>query len=144
MNVFGIPIETVVTVITAVGSWYMKKKAQDAADLAEERKFWIQSHSAISSYQDAAAKRSSPWVRKFAAVFIIVVCFGGLLAMAFARIPVSQIVDVPQKSFLFGLFKWGETVKVLQATGFVLPDWVRFSVCTVVGFLFGSGLAKTK
>ena len=132
-------------VITALGSWWLKKKSQDAADLREERLAWIQSRKRSTEDANEAAKRSSPWLRKFAAICVLSVAFGGILLVAFfPDIPVTIIEKVPKYSFLWGLVKWGSSYEVIQANGFVLLEWVRFSVCAIVGFLFGPGFAKTK
>ena len=142
---FGIPLEVIVTLVSSVASWWMKKKAQDAADLAAERKAWIAKSKRIDDSQDRAARRSNPWLRKFVAVTVISVSFVGIFVIAFfPDIPVSIIEEVPRNSFLWGLIEWGSTFEVITADGFVLPEWVRFSVCTIVGFLFGSGFAKTR
>lgn len=141
---FGIPLEAIVTIASAAGSWWMKHKSQQSAYLAEERKAHREDHMQVGKLSDAAAKRSSPWLRKFAAIVIILATFGGIIAAAFLEIPVAEIDEIPQKSFLWGLFKWGDTIRVTTAEGLVFPGWVRYSICTVVGFLFGPGFAKTK
>jgi len=141
----GLPTEVIVTLVAAVGSWWMKKSAQDAANLARERELQIVTKKRVSEIQDSASKRSSPWLRKFAAITILLTTFGGILLVAFFKdIPVSIIQEVPQKSFLFGLFKWGKGIEVITANGYVLPEWVRYSICAVVGFLFGPGFAKAR
>lgn len=141
---FGLPTEVIVTLVSAVGSWWMKKNAQDAANLARERELQIQAREQSSALQDAAAKRSSPWLRKFAAITILLTVFGGTLLVAFFQdIDVSVIVPKAQKSLL-GIFKWGKDYDVITASGFVQPEWVRYSICAVIGFLFGPGFAKTK
>jgi hypothetical protein len=142
---FGVPTEVIVTFASAIGSWWMKKSAQDAANIARERELQIQVREQANVLMDSAAKRSSPWLRKFAAITILLTfCVGLLLVSFFPDINVSIPVEVPQKSFLFGLLKWGKGIEVIEATGFVLPDWVKYSICAIVGFLFGPGFAKTK
>ena len=107
-DMFGIPLEVIVTLASSFASWWMKKKAQDAADLAAERKAWIQKTRRMDDSFDAAQKRGTPWLRKFVAVVVIGVSFVGIFTMAFfPEIPVSIIEEVPKSSFLWGLIEWG-------------------------------------
>ena len=81
-------------------------------------------------------------MRKFAAMIVLFVAFGGLFAVAFfADIPVSIVEEAPSKSFL-GLFEWGGGTKVTVASGFVIPEWFKYSVISIIHFLFGTGAAK--
>ena len=98
----------------------------------------------MSDMADAAAKRSSPWLRKFAAIVVLLVAFVGIFAVAWApNVPVSIVQDAPQKSILWGLVKWGKATEVVVANGFVIADWFKYSVISIVFFLFGTGAAKT-
>ena len=140
-----IPMEVVVTMATAGGSWIMKKSSQDAADRLRERELTLKALGQQTDAMDAASKRSSPWLRKFAAITILLTTFGGMFVLAFfPNIPTQILHEVPAKEFLFGLIKWGGGLKVVSAYGFVQPEWVRYSVCAVIGFLFGPGFAKTR
>ena len=99
--------------------------------------------SASSGAYDAAARRSSPFLRKAVAVLIITICFGGLLLVSFfPDIPVSIIEQVPQKEIFWGMIKWGKHFEVTTAPGFVFPEWAKYSITSVIGFLFGTGASK--
>ena len=140
---FGLPIEVGVGIFSAVGGFAMKLMAQRQADSTALIKLGIENASNSSKMADAAAKRSSPWLRKFAAITVLLVAFGGILAVAFVdSVPVSIVYDKAQKSILWGLIRWGDTLSVLEAQGFVIADWFKFSVISIVMFLFGTGAAK--
>ena len=142
---FGLPAEVITGMASVVGGFAMKLMAQKHADNVAIMKLAIEQRQQASDLADAASKRSSPWLRKFAAIVVLLIAFVGLFAVAWApEVDVSIVQDVPQKSFLWGLIKWGRTTEVISANGFVIQDWFRFSVITIIGFLFGSGFAKVK
>ena len=90
---------------------------------------------------NAAHKRSSPWSRRFAMIVVLSVGFGGLLYAAHMGIEVSQIVKVDPIFKFLGL-SIGGGEKVVQATGFVIPQYVENSILSIIFFLFGSSAAK--
>jgi hypothetical protein len=137
------PWELVAGIVSGLAGFLMKGQANQQAYTFKLAELGMRINSHASGLADAAAKRSSPWTRKFAAVLILSIGFGGLLAVAFApSIPVSIIEHVPQHSILWGLIKWGKEVEVVTANGFVLPPWFGYSINVVIGFLFGTGAAK--
>ena len=90
---------------------------------------------------DSADSRGSGWGRGFALVVVLSVGFLGLLYAAYADIQVSQIVNkAPIFKFLGLSIGGGE--KVVEATGFVIPQYVEDSIRPIIFFLFGSSAAK--
>jgi len=141
---FGLPVEVLVGLGSTVLGWGLKYSAQKQADNVALIKLGMERAQNSSRMADAASKRSSPWLRKLAATIVLLVAFGGILWVAFEpTIPVSIIHETGKKSFL-GIFKWGGNLKVLQADGFVIAEWFKFSVISIVMFLFGTGAAKTQ
>jgi len=140
---FGLPLELILGVVSVIGGFIMKLSAQRQADYVELIKLAMRKNATVSSdLADAAQKRSDPKLRKIIALIIILICFGGIFVVAFIpSIPVTIIEPVAQKSFL-GLFKWGKTYEIITASGLVFPTWVKFSVVSIVGFVFGTGAAK--
>lgn len=137
------PFELIAGIVSGAAGFLMKGQANQQAYTFKLAELAMKQGSHASGLADAAAKRSSPWVRKFAAILVLGTAFLGLLAVAFVpSVPVSIIERVPEKSFLWGLFQWGGDVQVVSAPGFVLPDWFGYAVHIVVGFLFGTGAAK--
>jgi len=141
---FGLPDEVITLTASTAISFYMKYKAQAAADATAVLKMAIDKGKADSALADAAASRGSPWLRKFVGTVIISVTFGGLILAALTDIPVNVIKDVPKSEFLFGLIKWGKTYDIITVKGLVFPEYVRHCTLAVVGYLFGSGFGKTK
>lgn len=142
---FGLPVEVLLSLATGIGGFIMKMQAQRQADLVSLVKLGMEKNQQSSDLADAAAKRSSPLLRKLIAIFIILICFGGLLLVAFnPEIPVSIVEPKAQKELFWGLFKWGKQMEVTVAQGLVFPEWVKFSVISIISFLFGTGAAKIK
>lgn len=140
---FGLPAEVTVGFVSALGGFIMKLIAQKQADTTALIKLGMEKASHSSQMADAAAKRSSPWLRKFAAITVLMVAFVGLFIVAFFdSIPVSIVYEKAQKSLLWGFIKWGGGLEALTAQGFVIADWFKFSVISIVMFLFGTGAAK--
>lgn len=139
---FGLPVEVTVGMVSALGGFAMKLMAQKQADTTALIKLGMEKAAHSSQMADVASKRSSPWLRKFAAITVLLVAFGGILLVAFFdSIPVSIVYEKAQRSFL-GIFKWGGNLEVIEARGFVLADWAKFSIISVIHFLFGTGAAK--
>jgi len=142
---FGLPLEVTTGMIAGLGGFAMKLMAQKHADNVSIIKLGMAKAEQSSKLADAAAKRSSPWLRKFAAIVVLLVAFVGLFTVAWAPdVPVSIVQSVPQKQLLWGLLRWGDTSEVIIANGFVIQDWFKFSVITIICFLFGTGAAKVK
>ena len=139
-----IPLEIITLGVSTIGAFWMKSKAQSAADQAKVFEMAIKRDEATGVLVDAASKRGQPWVRKFVAILIISVAFGGLLLAPILDFPIALIQEVPQKSFLFGLIKWGSSLEVITVDGFMLPPYMRHAVMAIVGFFFGPAFAKTK
>lgn len=139
---FGLPLETITLVASTVLSFWMKYQAQKSADMIGLLKAQRESDNNANALMNDAAKRGTPWVRKFCAVFIISIAFGGLILAPYLGIPVEYIKEVPKHSFLFGLFKWGEGYQLISSDGFLIPPYVRYSVMAITGFFFGPGFAK--
>jgi hypothetical protein len=99
---------------------------------------------ALSGGNDSANqadKRGTGWGRGFALVVVLSVGFLGLLYAAHADIKVSQIVNkAPIFKFLGISIGGGE--KVVEASGFVIPQYVEDSIRPIIFFLFGSSAAK--
>ena len=94
-----------------------------------------------SDSADNADKRGTGWGRGFALVVVLSVGFLGLLYAAHADIKVSQIVNkAPIFKFLGISIGGGE--KVVEASGFVIPQYVEDSIRPIIFFLFGSSAAK--
>lgn len=139
----GLPIEVILSLATGLGGFLMKMAAQRQADFVSLVKLGMEKNQQASELADAAAKRSDPVLRKIIALIIIIICFGGILAVAFLpNIPVSIIEPIEQKEFLWGLFRWGKPMTVISASGLVFPEWVKYSIITIISFLFGTGAAK--
>lgn len=134
--------EIVLGMFSTIAGFIMKQQAQKLANSQKLMEIAITKNTNDSKLADAAAKRSSPVLRKIVALIIVIICFGGIIAAAWFKWPVSIIEPVEQKEFLFGLFKWGKSHNIITADGLVFPEWVKFSVIQVVAFLFGTGAAK--
>ena len=137
------PIELISMIASGVGGFLMKQSAQKTANQQKLLEMALAKNKAQSDLANIAAKRSSPFVRKIVALFVIFICYGSLVAVAFfPDISVSIIEDPQEHSLLWGLISWTKR-NVIVADGLVYPDWVRYSICSIIGFLFGTGASKT-
>lgn len=142
---FGLPIEVVLSLATGVGGFLMKQAAQRQADMVSLVKLNMEVNEHADNLANSAAKRSSPFVRKAVALFVIVSLIGALIWVSTQPdVVVSVLEPKPQKSILWGLFTWGKTLSVTTAEGLVFPTWIKYSVLSIIGFLFGTGAAKIK
>lgn len=139
---FGLTPETIVMLATTVFSYWAKINAQRNENMHQLVAARNESRQSDSMLMDDAGKRSSPFLRKTIGLIVISMAFGGLLIAPMLDIPVTLIEKVPQHSFLFGLIKFGNGIKVIETTGLVYPAWVRESVMAIIGFVFGPGFAK--
>ena len=136
---FGLPIEVIVSLISLVLGWFGEQRKQAQADLHEERM-------AAKDSADSAAKRMPSGIgaalRMFVAAIIIIVAFGGLLYVSDSDKGVTQFFTKDPWLNLFGIIKVGGGMEAINATGFVLPDYVKYSVLSIVHFLFGMAAGK--
>ena len=138
---FGLPMEVFVSLASGLCGFIMKMQAQKTANQQELMKIAIEKQEAHTKSADAAAKRSNPFLRKFAAMVILLVAFVGLYVVAFTDIDVHLIQETESKSFL-GLIDYGGGTKVTTVNGLALPPYWQVSVMSVISFLFGTGAAK--
>ncbi len=136
---FGLPIEVILSLASLVLGWFTEQKKQQQSDLHEERM-------ASKDSADAASKRMPRgWgaaLRLLVATIVIVVAFGGLIIAMQGHHGVSQIFDKEPWLNLFGILKFGGGKDVIMAEGFVIPDYMRYSVISIVHFLFGMAAGK--
>ena len=138
----GLTPETIVMLASTAFSYWAKINAQKTQNMQDLLEATIKQRTNDSELMDAAAKRSSPFLRKVLGIFVIGVAFGGILLAPLWDVPVTLVEHVPQKSILFGLIKFGTGIQIIQAEGIVYPPWIRESVMAIIGFVFGTGFAK--
>ena len=144
-----IPLELIGAIFSGLLGFGAKALSISQNNMKEMLELQIKSQMTGDQLANSAAKRSSPVARKVLAFLFIGIVMGGLLFVGIASIwndnaVVSLVTDAPQKSILWGFIKWGGGQVVTVAHGFVLPPWVSWVVSVIVGFFFGSGVAKTK
>jgi len=133
---FGLPIEVVLSLASLVLGWCGEQKKQQQSDLHDLLM-------AGKDSADAAQKRGGTVLRMIVALIIITISFGGLLIPQFIEGGgVSQIYDKKAWLNLFGLLTLGGGKDVITAHGFVIPDYMRYSVISIVHFLFGMAAGK--
>jgi len=88
--------------------------------------------------------KGASFLQRTVGIIIILVAFGGLLAVAYSGITTNYVYEEVQGKFL-GIFGSGrEKVKMLTAEGFLIPPYVKYSVISVVNFLFGASVVKLR
>jgi len=138
----GIPLEVIMALVSAVGSFIMKNIAMKRENDKELMLRAMERDKDANFFANEAEKRS-PWLRKFAGIMIISVAVLGLLIVAFfPDIDTTLVVEKAQKSFMG--FEWGKSYDIIKSSGFVVPQYLSYSIHVIIGMLFGSGFAKTK
>ena len=123
-----------------------KLMAQNAADRQANFANLIKANQVADTSRDDAAKRSSgkagEWTRRG---IILIVLFGVILApflLTIFQLPTVVETISQDKSFFFGLFHWGGGSRFYQIYGYLITPELRQSVLAIVGFYFGSSVAK--
>ena len=134
---WGLPIEVFLGLASLILGWFAESKKQQAHDLHEERM-------AAKDSADSAQRRGGATIRMIVALIVIVVAFGGLLIPQFLEDSqgVSQIFDKDPWLNLFGIIKFGGGKDVIVAQGFVIPEYMKYSVISIIHFLFGMAAGK--
>lgn len=134
------------TLIAGIGSaglgavvQLMKQASQDKHDLLMSTIGALKGSSEIA---DSANKRGSGFGRKFAMIVVLSVGFLGLVFAAQQGLQVSQIIDRKPIIDILGLIKLGGGPKVVEATGFVIPQYMEDSIISIIFFYFGANAAK--
>ena len=128
--------EVVLSLASLVLGWYGEQKKQQAADIH------ARDMAARQKRKRCSEKRGGSALRMIVALVIICVSFGGLLLAQHSGVGVSQIFTKEPWLNLFGLVKLGGGKEVITATGFVLPEYVKYSVLSIVHFLFEMAAGK--
>ena len=140
--ILGLPSEAAVGLISTLGGFLMKQQAQRKADQKQLFELTLQKQEANNDSANQAYQRKAPYLRKLVGTVVILVAFIGVYVVAFfPQIPVTIVEPNPTKSFL-GIFEYGGGNTVTIANGMVIADWFKYSVISIIHFLFGTGAAK--
>lgn len=93
---------------------------------------------------DAAKRAGKSFLQPVVGIIIILVAFLSLYLVAISDIPVSYIYEEARGKFLGFIGSGQPKVKVIEAHGLVLPPYVKYSVISVVNFLFGASVVKLR
>jgi len=130
---FGLPMEVITMLISTVGGAYIRMRTDNQKDLADER---LARTGALQSARDFKGPQVS-WMRKFITMSFIGMAFIILLAPMF-NLPTVVPVEVTT-GFLF----WKETVtEYITLEGMVTPEYLPFTIMSIVGFYFGNSMAR--
>lgn len=97
---------------------------------------------------DKAAQRVSidagKWVRRFIVFSILFAVIYIPFMLALTNNPTVIQVTQDRPEWLFGLFGGGAKTQFVQLQGYLMIEEVRQTLTALVGFYFGSAVAKTK
>ena len=145
---FGLELEAVVTIASAVGGWLMRMQANNQQLLKDQMTYNMEASQRNNENQNAAKERNSTkasFLQRYAAIVIIGTVMGGLLLVAFfSDVPTVLETTKTSKKFLFGILEFGGGTKFTEVNGFVIPAFVKQSVLAIIGFLFGSSVGKLR
>jgi len=134
---FGFPLEVITMIISTVGGAYIRMKADSQKDLAEERASRAGVVQAARQFQNPSAN----WMRRFITMSFIGMAFVILMAPFFGMPTVVPIEVTEGFKFLF--FDFTNTVtKYITLEGMVTPEYLPYTIMSIVGFYFGNSMAK--
>jgi len=142
-----IPMEVFTLLGGAASGFIFKMLAQQAADRQAQHEMWMKSIKVIDESADAAAKRvpndaAGNWIRR---LIVISVLFGVILApfvLSLIGKPTIVEINIPVKSWLFGLFSSGGGVRFYEFFGYLISPEIRNSLLAIIGYYFGQASAK--
>jgi hypothetical protein len=130
---FGLQMEVITMLISTVGGAYIRMRTDGQKDLADER---LARAGMVQSARDFKGPQVS-WMRKFITMSFIGMAFIILLAPMF-NLPTVVPVEVTT-----GILFWKETVtEYVTLEGMVTPEYLPFTIMSIVGFYFGNSMAK--
>lgn len=134
---FGFPLEVITMILSTIGGAYVRLKSDARADLAEERRARAGVMEAARSFQNPSAN----WMRRFITMSFIGMAFVILLAPLFG-LPTVVPVEVTS-GFKILIFDFTTTVtEYITLEGMVTPEYLPFTMMSIVGFYFGNSMAK--
>lgn len=140
-----IPIDAVITIGSAVVGGIVTIMGNNQKMVMAQIEAQVKlSQQDNQNANDAKERNQTPnsFLQRYAGLIIVFVGFVGLLIAMFHGSPVAVEVTRPVRNFLF--WTWGGQSEFITAEGFVIPDYVRYSVQSLVGYLFGASSAKLR
>jgi len=133
----GLPMEVITMLISTVGGAYIRMKTDSQADLAAERLARAGAVKEAREFQTPSAN----WMRRFITMSFIGMAFIILLAPLF-NLPTVVPVEVTS-GFKFLFLDFTDTVtEYVTLEGMVTPEYLPFTIMSIVGFYFGNSMAK--
>jgi uncharacterized membrane protein YfcA len=134
---FGLPMEVITMLISTVGGAYIRMRTDGQKDLADERLARAGAMQTARAYQGPQVS----WMRKFITMSFIGMAFIILLAPLF-NLPTVVPVEVTS-GFKFLFFDFTNTVtEYITLEGMVTPEYLPYTIMSIVGFYFGNSMAK--
>ena len=91
---------------------------------------------------ERAKERQAQFTRMMGAILFAVIYIPFMLALTNNPTVIQVTQDRPE--WLFGLFGGGAKTQFVQLQGYLMIEEVRQTLTALVGFYFGSAVAKTK
>lgn len=144
---FGLPMEVISMIFSTIMGAWMKMKAQDQADKAEQQKMLLEMNKAQEASIAHARKYDNPsaaWTRRFIVICLMV--FAGIILIA--PILFGHGTNVLTETthgwkFLFLDSLWTE-MEWKELAGVVTPDWLPYAIMNILGFYFGTSAASRR
>ena len=144
---FGLPMEVISMLASTMLGAYMKMKAQEQADKADQHRMMLENIKASERSRSAARKMDTPsvsWTRRF--IVICLMTFAGLILImpVIFALPTNVLLEYTEGfSFLFFDFTT-EVKKWIPLHGVVTPDWLPYAIMNILGFYFGTAAAQRR
>jgi hypothetical protein len=141
---FGLPLEVISMLASTIMGAYMKMKAQDQADKADQHRMMLERGKATERSRNSARRYDNPsaaWTRRF--IVICLMTFAGLILIlpVMFNLPTNVLLEYTE-GFKFLFFDFTTDIKKwVPLTGVVTPDWLPYAIMNILGFYFGSAAA---
>jgi len=134
---FGLPMEVITMLISTVGGAYIRMKSDSQKDLADERSARAGELKAVREMQNPSAN----WMRRFITMSFVGMAFV-ILTAPFFGFPTVVPVEVTE-GFKFLVFDFTTTVtEFVTLEGMVTPEYLPYTIMSIIGFYFGQSMAK--
>lgn len=139
---FGLPLEVVTMLGSSLFGGVMTMWSQAAKAKADQFDMLIRANSQghKQTLEQLKADPGFSWGRKFIVVIIMLAAFGTLFLPTLLGVP--QVIELTSSSEgLFGLVS-NTVTEYHEVQGFVTPEWLRFSIFSIMGLYFGNSMVK--
>ena len=134
---FGFPLEVITMLVSTLGGAYIRMSADTKKDIAEERIARATGMQDARNFKTAHAN----WTRRFITIAMIGMAYIILIAPFFS-LPTVVPVEATEGFKIAFLDFTTKTTEYVTLNGIVTPDYLPFTITSIIGFYFGNSMAR--